>query len=271
MSQQMWIQRNMMEQYISNREYKTYYQKLNGLRLRIAKDLPLKPGMRILDVATGSGFFAIEVARRDRSLQITGIDISHGDIRNARKNIKKQGLDDCIVILEMDATKMSFPDEKFDMAINFTGLEDIHMTRGRVGVQKTLFEVNRVLKPKSFSCFVVMPPEEMETQAQKIEVALFSYICDATWLMAREYEEMLRKANFRLISKRTYYTGKKLSPEQAKAEIRFACNNAPKIYGINTLSFEEVWARFGQEIEKNGLGHYSKVVLLIAERVDRLR
>jgi hypothetical protein len=166
---------------------------------------------------------------------------------------------------------MSFPDGKFDMAINFTGLEDIHMTRGRVGVQETFFEVNRVLKPKSFSCFVVMPPEEMETQAQKIEVALFSYICNATWLTAREYEEMLHKANFRLISKRTYYTGKKLSPEQAKAEIRFACKNVPKIYGINTRSFEEVWARFGQEIEKNGLGHYSKVLLLIAERVDRLR
>jgi len=261
----------MIEQYISNPEYHTYYQELNNLRFKIANNLPIKPGMRILDVATGSGFFAIEVARCDSSLKITGIDISQTDIRNARKNLKRQGLQDRVGILEMDATKMSFRREEFDMAINFTGLEDIHMTRGKSGVQRTFLEVNRVLKPDSYFCFVVMPPEEMETAAQKIEVILFSYICDATWLSTNEYEDMLEEAKFKLISKRSYYTGKKLSPEQAKAEIRFACKNVPKIYGINTPSFEEVWARFGQDIEENGLGHYSKVVLMIAQKVREIQ
>ncbi len=257
---------NMIERYISNPEYQTYYPKLNGLRSKIAGDLPLKPDMRVLDVATGSGFFAIEVARCETSLQITGIDISQSDIRNAKKNVKRQGCSDRIKIVEMDATKMRFDPEEFDMAINFTGLEDIHMTRGRDGVQKTFSEVSRVLKRKSLFCFVVMPPEEMETQAQKIEVALFSYICDATWLPAKEYGEILQQADFRLISKRSYYTGKKLTPEQAKAEIRFACKTDPKIYGVKTAPFEEVWAKFGQDIEKHGLGHCSKVVLMIAQK-----
>lgn len=263
--------KKMIEEYISNPEFQTYFERLDGLRLRIARALPLKPDMRILDLATGSGFFAIEVAKLDRTLRITGIDISQSDMRNARKNIKKQCLDDRIEISEMDATKMRFHPEEFDMAINFTGLEDIHMTRGRAGVQKTFLEVNRVLKPKSFSCFVVMPPEEMETEAQKIEVPLFSYICDATWLAAKEYEEILREANLRLIRKRSYYTGKKLTPEQAKAEIRFTCKTDPKIYGIDTRSFQEVWAKFGQDIEKNGLGYYSKVILMIAQKVGRVQ
>lgn len=261
----------MIEEYISNREYQAYYQKLNNLRSRIANDLPVKPGMRILDLATGSGFFAIEAARCDSSLQITGIDISQSDIRNARNNLKKQGLQDRIEILKMDATKMSFHREEFDMAINFTGLEDIHMTRGESGVQRTFLEVNRVLKPDNYFCFVVMPPEEMETTAQKIEVALFSYMCDATWLSTKGYEDMLEEAKFKLLRKRSYYTGKKLSPEQAKAEIRFACKNVPKIYGISTPSFEEVWARFGQDIEENGLGHYSKVVLMITQKVGEVQ
>lgn len=73
--------------------------------------------------------FAIEVARCDSSLKITGSDISQNAIRDARKNLKKQGLQDRIEILEMDAAKMSFHREEFDMASNFTGLEDIHMTR----------------------------------------------------------------------------------------------------------------------------------------------
>lgn len=257
----------MIERYISSSEYQIYYEKLNALRFRIAKDLPIKPDMRILDVGTGYGYFAIEAASCDSSLKIAGIDISKDSIRKARKNIKKQGFQDCIKILNMDATEMNFNKAEFDMAINFTGLEDIHMTRGKAGVQRTFLEVNRVLKLNSYFCFVIMPPEEMETKAQKIEVALFSYICDATWLTTREYEDMLQKAKFKLIRKRSYYTGKKLSSEQAKIEIRFACKNVPKIYGINTPSFKEIWAKFGHDIEENGLGYCSKVVLMIARKV----
>lgn len=261
----------MNEQYISNPEYETYYQKLNELRSRVANDLPIRPRMRILDVATGSGFFAIEIARLDSSLKITGIDISQTDIRNARKNLKKEGFQNRVESLEMDATKMSFQRGEFNMAVNFTGLEDIHMTCGRIGIQRTFLETNRVLIPGSYFCFVVMPPEEMETEAQKIEVALFSYICDATWLSVEEYIEMLDVAKFALIKKRSYLTGKKLTSEQAKAEIRYACKNVPKIYGINTPPFEEIWAEFGHDIEKNGLGHYSKVVLMIAQKTSEIK
>jgi len=175
-----------------------------------------------------------------------------------------------VKVVEMDATGMNFGPEEFDMAVNFTGLEDIHMTRGKAGVEQTFQEVSRVLKPESFFCFVVTPPEEMETEAQRIEVALFSYICDATWLSAKEYERMLEKAGFMLVRKEKYYTGKKLTPEQAKAEIRFAIKTDPKIYGIATPSFDEVWAKFGHRIEENGLGHYSKVILMIAQKAKQV-
>lgn len=257
----------MIEQYISAEEYPTYFSKLSDLRGRIARDLPIEPGMRVLDLATGSGFLAMEIAKRDNSLKIIGIDISSNDILSARKNVEEHGLVDRIEIIEMDATEMSFHREEFDMAVNFLGLEDIYMTRCKDGVQKTFLEVNKALKFNRYFCFAVMPPEEMETEAQKIEVALFSYICDATWLSAKEYEDMLEEAEFKLVRKRSYYTGKRLSPEQAKTEIRFACENVPKIYGINTPSFEEVWGRFGQDIEKDGLGHYSKVVFITAKKI----
>ncbi len=257
----------MIEEYVTNPEYETYFQKLNGLRPRIAKDLPIKPGMRILDVATGGAFFALEVARRDTTLKVTGVEITQSGIRDSKKNIRREGLGDRVKVVEMDVTGMDFGPEEFDMAVNFAGLEDIHMTRGRVGVEKTFQEVARVLKPNGFFCFVVMPPEEMETEAQRIEVALFSYICDATWLSGAEYERMLENAGFMLNRKETYYTGKKLTPEQAQAEIKYVCKNDPKIYGIATPPFEQIWAKFGRQIEANGLGHYSKVMLMIASKV----
>lgn len=257
----------MIEEYVGNPEYETYFQTLSGLRTRIAKDLPIKPGMRILDVATGEAFFALEVARRDSTLKVTGVEITQSGIRDSKINIRRAGLDGRVKVVEVDATGMNFGPEEFDMAVNFAGLEDIHMTRGRAGVEKTFGEVSRVLKPNGFFCFAVMPPEEMETEAQRIEVALFSYICDATWLSAAEYERMLENAGFVLDRKETYYTGKKLTAEQAQAEIKYVCKNDPKIYGITTPPFEQVWGKFGRQIEANGLGHYSKVVLMVASKV----
>jgi ubiquinone/menaquinone biosynthesis C-methylase UbiE len=256
----------MNEEYLTNPEFETYYPKLGGLRPRIVKDLPIRPGMNVLDVATGEAYFAMEVARYDSSLKVTGIEITQVGIRDSKKNINRSGLSDRVKVVQMDATKMSFDPEEFDLAVNFTGLEDIHMTRGKAGVEQTFREVVRVLKPDSYFCFVVMPPEEMESEAQKIEVALFSYICNATWLSIGEYEGMLDKAGFIPVKIKKYYTGKKLTPEQAKSEIRFAIKYDPKIYGVTTPSFEDVWAKFGQRIEKNGLGHYSKVVLIIAQK-----
>jgi len=84
----------MIEQYVSADEYPTYFSKLNNLRHRIASDLPIEPGMRVLDIATGSGFFAMEIAKCDSSFKITGIDISQNDIQNARQNVEKHGLAD---------------------------------------------------------------------------------------------------------------------------------------------------------------------------------
>lgn len=252
---------------MSDLEYKTHFEKLRGLRSRIARDLPIKPGIHILDVATGEGYFAIEVARFDRSLRITGIDISPGAIRDARKNIRKENFQDRIEIVEMDATNMCFPREGFDMAINFTGLDEVHMTRGNKGVQKTFLEVNRVLKPGACFCFAVMPPEEMETDAQRLEVALFDYVRGAKYLSSKEYEAMIKKGKFKLIGKRSHYTGMKFTSQQARCEIRYTIKTAPRIHRGKTPSFEEVWTRFRQGIEKDGLGCYSKVVLMIVQKV----
>ena len=106
----------------------------------------------------------------------------------------------------------------------------------------------------------------METKAQKIAVNLFTYICNASWLNTWEYETCIEKAKLRLIDLKSFYTNKKLNTKQAQDEIRFACENVPKIYGVRTHTYEETWAKFSEEIEENGLGHYSKLVLMIAEK-----
>ncbi len=257
------------EEYISDDEYPTYFSKLEGLRARVAAALPVRPGIRILDVAAGYGYFAVEVAGRDRAVKVVGIDLSQRDVDVFRRNVETVGLGGRLEAVEMDATRMAFADASFDMAVNFLGLEDIHMTRGRDGVYKAFAEVARVLTAGGYFCFTAIPLEESETRAQELEVELFSYLCGCTWLASSEYERVLEKEGFKLLKKESYYTAKKLAAAQAAEEVRFACENVPRIYGVRAASFDDVWSKFGPEIEEHGLGHYSKVTLFIARKVGR--
>ncbi|MEM2917161.1 MAG: class I SAM-dependent methyltransferase [Candidatus Bathyarchaeia archaeon] len=259
----------MTEQYIRDWEYPTHFETLGGLRARIAKDLPIRAGMRILDVATGEGFFAKEIAKLFGDVKVVGIDISQSIVKKARRNIRRLNLQDVIEVVEMDSTSMRFDKEEFDMAVDFTGMEDIQITRGKKGIQQTLLELNRVLKPESYFCFAEMLSDRMETKPQKVELDLFAYICRGNnALSSKEYRTMLGKANFNLIEERSYYSRLKFTPQQAKREIKHVIKNVPKIFGIKTPSFKEVWDKFGREINENGMGCYSKVTLMIARKAQ---
>jgi ubiquinone/menaquinone biosynthesis C-methylase UbiE len=254
----------MEEKPVTVEEYPNYFAQLRGMRARIATDLPLRAGMRILDLACGYGYFTVEVARRAPDCRLCAIDILPGDVTHTRENAARAGLADRIDATVMDATSMSFVDGEFDMVVNFAGLEDIHMTRGRSGVQKTFHEVRRVLKPGGLFSFAAMPPEAMETEAQKLEVAVYSYACHATWLSADEYRRMVAAAGLELVGYSSYYTRKKLTADQAQQEIRFACERVPELYGIKTRKFDDVWHEFGPAIEQHGLGQFSKMVVFRA-------
>lgn len=251
----------MNEEYLAEGEYPSFFEKLGGVRRQIAERLPLQPGMCLLDLATGYGHLAMEVANYTSGVRIVGIDVSAYDAHRTRDNALKRGLSKRIKTAQMDATRMGFRNSIFDLVVNFLGLEDIHMTRRRAGVAQTFMEVGRVLKPEGEFWFVAMPPEEMESRAQRLETQVFAYTCGATWLNAQAYEKMLSDAGFTLVGKEPYYTRRKLPPPQAREYIQFACQSVPKIYGVTTRPFEEVWKKFGRDIEKEGLGYYSKVVL----------
>ena len=71
----------------------------------------LKPGARVLEVAPGPGYMAIEIARLG-DYNVTGLDISHTFIRIATENARKAGVH--VEFRHGDAANMPFPDESFD-------------------------------------------------------------------------------------------------------------------------------------------------------------
>jgi len=247
----------MREEYATEEEYDSLFVTLT--RGQVADDI--KVGRNVLDIATGSAYFSIQVAQRNPDSFFTAVDIFEGSVEQAKKNTGDIGLANRIKVIKMDASSLDFSDNEFDTAINYLGLEDIHMTRGKQGVEATFREVFRVLKHSGSFYFVAMPPDEMESIPQRIEVDVFSWICGATWLDTDQYIGFAEDAGFVFKRRQSYYTGKKLTVEQAMEEIEYACLNVPVNYGVKAKSFRGTWDKFSALIEEHGMGHYSKTVL----------
>ena len=83
----------------------------------------------ILDIATGTGDFAILAARRLKPDSIIGVDISEGMMDVGREKVKQEGLDNTISFKKDDCTALTFDDDSFDAvtvaygARNFEDLE----------------------------------------------------------------------------------------------------------------------------------------------------
>lgn len=108
----------------------------------------------ILDVATGTGDFAILAAQTLDPDRIIGIDISDGMMEVGRKKVKAEGLDNVIYFMKDDCTNLSFDDNNFDAVTVSYGARNFE------DLEAGLSEMCRVLKPKGHLMLVELttPP-----------------------------------------------------------------------------------------------------------------
>ena len=109
-------------------------------RKAISQLMPLRP-KTILDIATGTGDFAILAARMIRPKSILGIDISEGMMEIGRQKVKQLHLDDTITFQKDDCLALSIDDNTFDAATAAFGI------RNFADLDRGLKEIHRVLKP----------------------------------------------------------------------------------------------------------------------------
>lgn len=95
---------------------------------------------RILDVATGTGDFAVETLKLNPE-HVIGVDISEGMLDVGRKKIKERGLEDKIDLRLADSENLPFEENKFDAVIVAFGVRNFE------NLEKGLAEMHRVLKP----------------------------------------------------------------------------------------------------------------------------
>ncbi len=126
-----------------------YYDVLNSVlsfgmdrrwRRETVASLHLLPGARVLDVATGTGALAAEIARATSgTAQITGCDLNERMLSVARARTARTGR--AVELIRCDASKLPFPDETFDAATLAFAIDDMPDRSGCVA------EIHRVLRP----------------------------------------------------------------------------------------------------------------------------
>ncbi|MVZ64332.1 bifunctional demethylmenaquinone methyltransferase/2-methoxy-6-polyprenyl-1,4-benzoquinol methylase UbiE [Sphingobacterium sp. DK4209] len=101
---------------------------------------PLHPQL-ILDVATGTGDFALESIRILNPKKIIGVDISQGMLDVAAEKAKKKGLTDQFEVRLGDSESLPFDDNTFDAVTVAFGVRNFE------NLEQGLSDIRRVLKP----------------------------------------------------------------------------------------------------------------------------
>lgn len=105
--------------------------------IKLLKDIKPK---NILDIATGTGDFAIESLSLNPD-KVIGVDISEGMLNVGREKLKKRKLDSRISLESGDSENLPFEDNMFDAIIVAFGVRNFE------NLEKGLAEMYRVVRP----------------------------------------------------------------------------------------------------------------------------
>jgi demethylmenaquinone methyltransferase/2-methoxy-6-polyprenyl-1,4-benzoquinol methylase len=122
---------------------------------RIAtKALELKPCYRILDLATGTADLAIEIASRDATIKVVGLDPSTQMLNVGRRKVNASAYARQIELVEGDAQKLSFGDCSFDGVCMAFGIRNVPNR------PQALREMARVVRPGGRICVLELSEPE---------------------------------------------------------------------------------------------------------------
>ncbi len=92
---------------------------------RLAAAIVASDGARVLDLATGTGDVALEIARLSASASVVALDPSPGMLEQAEIKVEAAGLSDRIALESGRAEALPFDDDTFDAVIIAWGIRNV--------------------------------------------------------------------------------------------------------------------------------------------------
>jgi SAM-dependent methyltransferase len=99
-------------------DYPTVARLLLPISVEAVEAIDVRPGQRVLDVATGNGNAAIEAARR--GAHVTGVDLTPAQIERATARCAREGVE--VELLVGDAEDLPVPGAAFDAVLSVMGV-----------------------------------------------------------------------------------------------------------------------------------------------------
>ena len=114
-------------------------------RNKAVRELAKHNPKTILDIATGTGDFAILAAEKLKA-RVTATDISEGMMQIGREKVAQKGLNSLITFERQDCSALSYPSDSFDAVMAAFGIRNFQ------NLEQGLKEMLRVLKPGGMLC-----------------------------------------------------------------------------------------------------------------------
>lgn len=111
-----------------------------GWRRKAIRQLASHRPQTMLDIATGTGDFAIMAAEMLHPQTLIGADISEGMMGIGRQKVAARGLQDTVKFERQNCTELTYPDESFDAVMAAFGIRNFS------DLDKGLSEMCRVLR-----------------------------------------------------------------------------------------------------------------------------
>ncbi len=109
----------------------------------ILEFLPIKSGMKILDLGTGSGYLSFAIAEKFPNSFIIGLDIVEKALETNRAKAKKENVKN-ISFITYDGINFPFDENEFDIVVSRYALHHFP------DIQGSILEISRVLKSGGF-------------------------------------------------------------------------------------------------------------------------
>ena len=210
----------------------------------LVAQMPLIPGARVLDVATGTGAVLLPAARRlGLEGRVTGVDLSSGILQEAERAARAEGLTN-VELCKMDGEHLEFPDQTFDVVLCAFA---IFLFPDQ---EAALREMHRVLRPGGYvgiSVFGKTPPAFnpgwpflfQQFEAYHVGVRMPQPIAYAP----EETEALLSRVGFRSIETCSETSDVVYASEEDWWEFLLTLGPRPTILGMD----DETRARFKEE------------------------
>lgn len=161
------------------------------------RDSGIRDGMRVLEVATGSGEMFRRLVRVNRSGATLGFDLSPNMAARTLRRVRKEFPGSCTQCHAVDARFMPFPDESFDAVmccylLELLSAEDIVHTVG---------ELHRILRPEATLTLILI---DQNTEAFNRIYRLCGRVAPAFWgrQIAGRARDVILASDFQIVSER---------------------------------------------------------------------